>query len=255
MTFFPGFNRNLKQVWGDDRQITLTNQTILKNKPVLKKLLTRYYDEMISFLQPGGRTLELGSGGGFFKERYPQAIASDILQVSNLDIVMDGLAIPFKNGSINNIVLRGVLHHIHDPFAFFEECERILQDGGRIIINDPYISPFSFLINKYIHFEHCDYSWQLKRNKGQPLMDCNLALASIIFKKRIHDFTQTFPNLNIIHTNRHTYFIYLLTGGYSYPSLIPTCFFETAMIFEKLLSPFRNLLANILFIVLEKQSG
>ncbi|OGX15661.1 MAG: hypothetical protein A2166_02710 [Omnitrophica WOR_2 bacterium RBG_13_41_10] len=172
--------------------------------------------------------------------------------IPGVNIIFDATKMPFKNQSVKNITMRGVLHHLNDPFAFFEECERVLQSGGRIIINEPYISPFSYIGYKYLHFENCDYSWQTEFKKGQPFMDCNSALPTIIFKKKLPYFKNTFPKLQIIHTNYHTFFIYFLTGGYSYPALIPNRLFNIFISIEKGLRPLRKLLANIMFIVIEK---
>ena len=207
---------------------------------------------MAAALQEGGPTLEIGSGGGFFREYHPHSITSDILQVPGIDVVCNATQLPFREGSLKNIVLRGVLHHIHDPILFFEECVRALADGGRIIINDPYISPFSYFIYKYITFEFFDPKADWKFDKGQPLMDCNSAMATIIFKKRLAEFKKRLPRLKIVHTNYHTFFIYLLTGGYSYPALIPSWMFGPVMAIERLLKPLRMLLSSVLFIVLEK---
>jgi len=249
------FNKKLKKVWGDDREVTLVNQEILKNKPVFRRLMSEYYREMVAALQEGGLTLEIGSGGGFFKESHPHSITSDMLQVPGIDVVCSATQLPFREGSLKNIVLRGVLHHIHDPILFFEECGRALAEGGRIIINDPYISPFSYFIYKYITFEFFDPKADWKFDKGQPLMDCNSAMATIIFKKRLAEFKKRLPRLKIVHTNYHTFFIYLLTGGYSYPALIPSWMFGPVMAIERLLKPLRMLLSSVLFIVLEKDGS
>lgn len=250
MRFF--FNKKLKEKWGDDLEVTLVNQETLNNKPVFRKLMSEYYQEITYALQEGGLTLEIGSGGGFFREYHPHVITSDILQVPGVDVVCNSTQLPFREGSLKNIVMRGVLHHIYDPILCFEECERTLAVGGRIIMNDPYISPFSHFIYKYISFEFFDPNADWKFERGQPLMDCNLAMGTIIFKKRLDDFKKRFPQLKIAHTNYHTFFIYLLTGGYSYPSLIPKWMFGPVMTIERFLKPLRMLLSSILFIVLEK---
>ena len=248
-------NKDVKEAWGDDRRMTVVNRGILSKKTILRKLIASYYLEITDHIAPVGRTLELGSGGGFLKDYIADAITSDMVDVPGVDIVCDGTNLPFKDSSLGNIVLRGVLHHIHEPMDFFAECERVLMKGGRIIINDPYITPFSWLINKYIHFEHCDSKADWRFKKGQPLMDCNLALATIIFKKRLMEFQQKFPGFEITHRKHHTFFIYLLSGGYSYPALIPGWMFGTAMFFEKLLSPLNQLFANIIFVVVEKRDA
>jgi len=247
------FNRHLKPVWGDDREVTLVNRGILERKPILRRLIQSYYEEMLAMRVPGP-ALELGAGGGFMKVLAADVITSDMFPVPGLDLVCDGTALPFADGSLRNILLRGVLHHIHDPITFFEECRRVLAVGGRIIINDPVITPFSYLINRFVHFEYCDPNadWRFKR--GQPLMDCNLAMASIIFERKSDEFRRLFPEFEIIHTRRHDFMLYLLTGGYSFPALIPNWAFPLAQGVEWILSPLHSLLANIIFIVIEKKA-
>jgi SAM-dependent methyltransferase len=246
------FNKKLKEVWGDDAKVTQVNREIIRTKPVLRKLFTLYYNDMISFIAPGGPTLELGSGGGFFGDVYPHAILSDLLTVQGIDIVCDGTSLPFKTESLKNIVMRAVLHHIHDPAAFFAECSRVLSAGGRIIIHESYISPFSYFVYKYLHFEHCALSDRWGFEKGQPLMDCNLATATNIFKRTLPEFKKMFPKLQLIHMDYDTYFAYVLSGGYSYPSAIPNWAFDAYMGFERLLSPLKKLLANMTLIIIEK---
>ncbi len=249
-----GFNKKLEKVWGDDYKVTLINKEIINSKPALKKLLNRYYEEMFTLMKPGGKSLELGSGGGFIKELRPDIITSEIIDIPGVDLVCDATEAPFNDGELTNIMMRGVLHHIHDPIRFFKECSRILKPGGRIIINDTIVTPFSYVIYKYLHFEHFDYTADWKFKKGQPLMDCNLALPSIIFKKKYNDFIEMFPEFSVTYKEYHTYFIYLLMGGYSYPSLVPGWAFDMFMKFEALLFPARKILANMVTIVIEKKS-
>ncbi len=55
--------------------------------------------------------LEIGGGGGNFKQFYPNLISSDFIFCEWVDINLDGHYLPFKKNSLGNIVMVDVLHH------------------------------------------------------------------------------------------------------------------------------------------------
>lgn len=245
-------DKSSKSLEADDLRKSRARLHIVEHKPILKKLFDLYYEAIVKNLKNDGLTVEVGGGGGFFKEKMKEALVSDILSFPGLDIVFDALHLPFKSGVVGNIAMKWVLHHISDPISFFKEAERVLKAGGRIVLFEPYISPFSYLIYRYIHFEHCDYShcWS-KHNKG-PLLKNNQAIPTIIFKKCLSEFQEEFPQLRIIKRDYLSFLIYWLTGGYSYRALLPMRLLGFAIGVEKLLSPLRKFLASFMLVVIEK---
>ncbi len=121
-------------------------------KKIIKKLYRKWYEVIADGLSPGG-TLELGGGSGNLKEFFPDTISSDILFASWLDAVLDAHNLPFKDESLDNIVLFDVLHHLVEPAYFFSEAERVLRPKGKIILMEPYISWASFFIYQFLHSE------------------------------------------------------------------------------------------------------
>ena len=65
-------------------------------------------------------------------------------------------ALPFEAGSIGALVLFDVLHHLPSPRKFFDEAVRVLAPGGRIVMCEPYISPVSYPVYKFLHEEPLD---------------------------------------------------------------------------------------------------
>ncbi len=53
------------------------------------------------------------------------------------------LPAPLADGSVSNIVLFDVLHHIEFPVLFLDEASRALRPGGRVIFSEPAITPVS----------------------------------------------------------------------------------------------------------------
>src|SRR5258708_32246956 len=94
-----------------------------------------------------GRTFEIGGGSGNFKEYAADVVASDIAFAPWLDLVADAQLLPIAAGSLANIVMFDVLHHLEFPRAFFAEATRVPSPGGRVVVVEPAISapgwPFS----------------------------------------------------------------------------------------------------------------
>ena len=90
-----------------------------------------------------GRVLDIGCGGGkvFFKEKN-KLFSLDISQKNNSSQSIksegDALMMPFKNGSFNCLIMSEVLEHLIDFSASLSEAERVLAEGGKLIITVPY---------------------------------------------------------------------------------------------------------------------
>lgn len=91
---------------------------VWESKEILRRLYGKWYALIQKVLKPE-RTLELGGGSGNLRDFLPEAITSDIVFAPWLDAVIDAHAIPFKEESLDNIVLFDVLHHLAAPAVFF----------------------------------------------------------------------------------------------------------------------------------------
>lgn len=47
----------------------------------------------------------------------------------------------FESGSVDAITVSCAFHHFDHPQGFADECMRVLKDGGRIYIAEPYFPP------------------------------------------------------------------------------------------------------------------
>ena len=66
-----------------------------------------------------GSSLELGSGSGFLKDFVPDLITSEIFHCPEIDVVLNGMELPFADGAFADIVMIDVFHHIPQPRRFF----------------------------------------------------------------------------------------------------------------------------------------
>ena len=236
------------------KDILTERRKIWNSKPIIRKLYERWYGHIQQALKPG-RTLELGGGSGNLRECLPEAITSDIVFEPWLDAVMDAHAIPFKEESLDNIVLFDVLHHLAAPAVFFREVERVLRAKGRAIMMEPYVSWLSFPVYRFLHAE--GMTWDIDPFLDQSLetkepFQGNQAIPTLIFQVRRKKFLEMFSGLRIVQEKTMDVLLYPLSGGFHQRSLCPMTlwrFFETV---EERLRPLNRYLAFRMFLVLEK---
>ena len=238
-----------------DSQILNERKRTWKSKQILKKLYHNWYRIIGNALKPGA-ILEIGGGSGNLKEFFPHAISSDILFSPWTDAVLDAHFLPFKDATLDNIVLFDVLHHLTDPSHFFFEAQRALNRNGRIILMEPYVSWVSFLVYRFLHQE--GMAWNIdpfKKNsldKNKNRFHGNQAIPTLVFERYRQRFVKNFPGLKIIKNERMDCMIYPLSGGFHNPSLCPLFLYSPLEYLEKRLRHLNRFLAFRLFVVLEK---
>jgi SAM-dependent methyltransferase len=205
-------------------------------------------------LNQSGKLLEIGSGGGFLKEIYPQFTTSDIMPLACCDMLLSAEKMDFANEELGGIVMLNVLHHIPNPRAFFSEAVRCLKPGGRIVMVEPANTFFSRIIYQNFHHEPFNTEakiWEIE--SSGPLSGANGANPWIIFIRDRQQFEIEFPNLAITNIKYHTPFRYLLSGGVSMRALVPTALFGLLAKLEKLINPFLPYLGMFMTIEIEKK--
>ena len=213
----------------DSPDATRLRCQIIRQKPFLRQIYDMWYDAIDGLLPRGigGAVLELGSGGGFLKDRIPGLIASEVLYSPGMDILADARCLPFKTGALNAVVMVDVLHHIPDVAQFFKSAADCVRPGGKVVMIEPWVSQWSRFVYAKLHhepFEPDVKSWRLP--KGGPLSQANSALPWMVFHRDRKKFERLFPEWRIEQIDPHMPFSYLLSGGVSMRSLIPGALFD-----------------------------
>ena len=83
--------------------------------------------------------LDVGSGSSPYKEAFAREIyvSMDIDSQSNVDIIGDVCCLPFKGDTADVIVLTEVLEHVRDTREGFRELNRVLSQGGYLVLTIP----------------------------------------------------------------------------------------------------------------------
>lgn len=239
----------------DDPQLTIIRREILKKKNFLHKIYDDWYRLIQSFTNDGGSPiLEVGSGAGFSEEIFLNVNKSDVLFLPSNHLVMSALDIPFSTESLQTIILVNVFHHLPAADRFLENAQRILKTNGRMIMIEPWMTPWSHWILSKINPEPTDVNmkgWRFYSNG--PLSDANAALPWIVFQRDKEDLNSKYPDLRIIHIQPMMPFRYFLSGGMSSWFSFPGFSYSVIDFFENLFARKMDSLGMFALIVLEKK--
>ena len=142
----------------------LEHRRIWSGKPFLRDVYRVWFDAALQQLGSGGRVLELGAGPGllsaYARQQRPDLrwIAADILPAPWNDLAADGLRLPFADRTIDGALGFDMLHHLARPARFFEEVARVLAPGGRLVAIEPWVTPLSYPVYRWLHQEGCRLS-------------------------------------------------------------------------------------------------
>lgn len=239
----------------DAPETTIARRSQLQAKPFLRKIYEHWYDRIRSSLPDSslGPVVEIGSGGGFLNRYLPGVWSTEVFWVPHVDSVLDARALPFSNNCLGAIVLVDVFHHIPDTAAFLAEADRCLKPGGRVIMIEPWLTPWSRFIYKCFHHEPvAPFARQWRLTGSGPLSTANSALPWIVFHRDRNRFDNQFPDLTVMELTLFDPFAYLISGGFSYPSALPAAWTSRLLRLETFFPSLMPLAAMFAKIVLKK---
>jgi SAM-dependent methyltransferase len=130
-------------------------------KPALAAVYAVWFDALLEELPTAARVLEVGAGPGFLGEHARRDrpdlrwLASDLVATPWNDVAADALALPLRDASLDRIVGLDVLHHLAAPGDFLRESARVLRPGGQLALVEPWVTPLSFPVYRWLHQEGC----------------------------------------------------------------------------------------------------
>jgi len=235
------------------------HRQILEAKPLLYEQHLRWYCECLPAFEETrdleGKILEIGSGAGFLEQVIPDVIKTDSVPNPFAEQIMNAEKLDFGGGELKNIFLISVLHHIPFPEKFFREAERCLKRGGRLVMVEPSNNFLQRFLARYLdHYEYFDDTigdWT--NDSADRMTHANLALPWVIFVRDRGRFEKEFPSLKIKEVRYHTFLSHVLTGGFSYRSLMPFWASPAVNLIETLAKPFMERIGTMMTIDIVKQ--
>ena len=212
--------------------------------PALRTLYGEWYGRVAAALPPAsfGPRVELGSGPGFARPFIPDLELTDLVKAPWHDREVSAEALPYADSSLGAIVLFDVLHHVPTPRAFFAEAMRALRVGGRIVLCEPYISPLSYPVYKFLHEEPVEMfvdplaplaplAPAAAASERDPF-DSNQAIPTLMFGAKRGAFEDAFPKLVVRTVERLAGLSYPASGGFSRGPLLPQALWRALHAFE-----------------------
>jgi len=120
---------------------------VWQRKKVLRLAYRHWYKDVVAALGPQRPIVEIGSGSGNFKQYFPECIATDVFQSGPwIDRVVDAQNLDFTPAEVGNFVVFDVIHHLQRPLAFLRKAAAALKPGGRMVLCEPAVTPWSRVI-------------------------------------------------------------------------------------------------------------
>lgn len=229
-------------------------------KPLLRASYQKFHLEIKERLVPEtGKIAELGSGIGMIKETLPECITTDIFPNPMVDQVEDAYALSFGNGTISNLILFDVWHHLEYPGSALDEFSRVVLPKGRVILFEPAaLSALGRLIFGCFHHEpiHAadDVTWRMSEEQDSGSLPYYAAQGNawkMFHNKALpEDF---FLKWTINEVKFYSAFDWVASGGFRGPQFCPS-YFGGALRKLSLLGSFcPALFATRMLVVLEKK--
>lgn len=102
----------------------------------------------ISSLAPQvtGKILDVGCGNKPYQDLFDSSSyvgleidSAENLSNSKADFFYDGEVFPFPDAEYNSIVINQVFEHVFTPDRFLDEVNRVLKDGGVLLMTVPFV--------------------------------------------------------------------------------------------------------------------
>jgi SAM-dependent methyltransferase len=241
----------------------LARKRFLENRPPnLEFLLKNRYSWMNKFIESSDNGIEVGCGSGLSKlfVENENLLLTDYDQKPWVDLEVDAMNMPFESGSQDYIIACQVLHHLAKPMSFFEEVERCLRPGGKLLIHDVYASLFLRSLLRLMRHE--GYSFDVDPfnpdsicNDPRDPWSANTAISRLLFED-IAEFELNSP-LKVSHRRSVECLSLPLSGGVYATARVPT--FPSAVLniigkFDSILAGFMpNTFATGIELVLHKR--
>lgn len=235
-----------------------TNREAWRRRPLLRAVYSRFY-EMIreNLANVPGLVVEVGSGIGAIKEFIPQCVTTDIFRNPWIDRCENAYALSFRDGTLSNLVLLDVFHHLEYPGLALNEFGRVLCRGGQVIILEPAMGLLGRFVYGVFHHEPLGLRWSinwLAPDGFDPEAEDYYAAQGNGFRVFVrNEFKEEMKSWKIRKVQQLPDLAYVASGGFSKPQLFPAALLLVVRRIERLLAPWPRLFATRLLVVLEKR--
>ncbi len=245
----------------DHYRETLRNASRWARKPLLAAIYGEWYERIRAALVSdlSGETVEIGSGLGKIKSHIPECITTDLVSMDGIDRVESAYELRFPSGSVANLVLIDVFHHLRYPGTALDEFARVLQPRGRLVLFEPAMSMLGYVVFGCMHPEALGrrnpITWRAPPGfdwRAEPYYTAQENCNRVFVRG---EFAHELRGWNVLGIEALAAFAYLGSGGFSRPQLYPTAALRWMRDLDVCLARFPGLFAARMLVVLEKNGA
>ncbi len=232
-----------------------------RRKPSLRKAYERFYALIGARLRRdlGGPIVELGSGLGQARLFIPDVLTTDLSAGEGLDAVEDVYALTFADGSVANVIMMDVWHHIEYPGAALREIARVLRPGGRLLVLEPDMGWLPRCVYGLLHPEplglRAEIQWLPPAGQVASSAQYFAAQGRCYRVFVLGEGREQLGAWRTLEVLRWSDLAYLASGGYSGPQLYPSCLTGAVSAVDRCLTAVaRRLCAARMLVVLERRA-
>ncbi len=241
-----------------DREIQ-SNRLAWQRKAQLRAVYRGFHERIASRIdrKVPGQIVELGSGMGSIKEVIPDCVTTDLFANPWLDRQENAYRLSFADGTVSNLILFDVWHHLRYPATALAEFRRVLAPEGRVIVFDPAISITGRVIYGLFHHEpvamRLPITWDAPEGfkAGDADYFAAQGAATRIFWRCTSP--ERLAAWTLLEATPLPSFEYFATGGFSGPQIGGPGLFRLWRGLDKALARWPNLFAARLLVVLKRK--
>lgn len=224
-----------------------------------KPLLRRIYRDMHASIAAershvAGIDVEVGSGIGNIRDVMPECLRTDLFPNPWLDRTENAYALSFADGSVSNLVLFDVFHHLRHPGNALREFHRVLAPGGRVLVFEPAMGALGRLVFGAFHHEPIalgdPIAWDAPT--GWTAAEADYYAAQGNASRVFRDVDAMLEGLRVRSIRKFALLSYVASGGYSKPQLYPDAAYPAMRFVDRVLDAVPALFATRMLVVLEK---
>ena len=212
--------RSNNHPFGEKETINKAHEHLLHSRKTnIFFLIEKRYSWMNKYINEFDHGIELGCGTGISELHINSKNfkLTDIMKHDWVSQIVDAHKMPFKDSSLDFIILNNAIHHLSKPIVVLSECSRVLKHKGKVLIQDVHLSLIMRILMNIT--KHESYSYNI--NVFDPKVVCNNpddpwsannALPDLLFgnSKLFHEKIKYFK----IASKKYTEFIiWPLSGG------------------------------------------
>jgi SAM-dependent methyltransferase len=109
-----------------------------------------------------------------------EIIESDVVLGDNISVICDAHNIPFKDSSLDGVIVQAVLEHVVEPYICVEEIYRVLKEDGLVYSETPFMQQVhlgKYDFTRFTHLGHRRLFRKFEEISSGPVCGPGMALA------------------------------------------------------------------------------